>query len=76
MAAIDDAEGGGVVAAELDEGGLADEVAAEEHAVTDFLFVEVGGEFGAGEGGVFLDGDLEAEPGAGGAAAGGVPLES
>ncbi len=71
----DDAECVGVVAPELDEGGLADEVASKEHAVAYFMLVEVGGQLGAGEGGTGFDSDFEAEPRTIGAAAGGVPSE-
>ena len=70
-----DAHGVGVVAFELDEGGLADEVASEEHAVANFVGIEVADDFGAGEGGGFLDGDFEAEPGAVRAAAAFIPKE-
>jgi len=56
------AEGFGAVAAELDEGGLAEEVAAEEHPVADFIIIEVTGEIGMGEGGGWFDAEHEAEP--------------
>lgn len=68
-----DSEGVWIIAYELNECWLANEVSAEEHAVADLVTVEFLCEFGAGEGGIFFDGDFESEPGAVGAAAGGVP---
>ncbi len=65
----------GVVALELDEGGLADEVAPKEHAVANLMLIQMGSEVGTGEGGTWFDGDFEAEPRTIGAAAGGVPRE-
>ncbi len=59
-----------VVATELHEGGLAHEIAAEEHAVADFVFIEVADEISAGERRGFLHRDFETEPGTIGAAAG------
>lgn len=57
-----DAERVGIVFFELDEGGLAEEVAAEEHAVADLLFVEMGGQVTDSERGVGFHPDHEAEP--------------
>lgn len=68
-----DAEGLGIVLFQLDHDGLAKEIAAEQHAVADFLFVEMPGEFDLGEGPAGLDPQHETEPGANGAMARGVP---
>ena len=68
-----DAHRVGAVPSELNEGGLADEVAAEQHAIADFVLVQMADEIGPGEGSAFLDGDFESEPRAVGAAVGGVP---
>ena len=57
-----DAHGSRVVAAELDEGRLPHEVAAEEHAVANLLLIKVGRQLGAGEGGLLADGNFETEP--------------
>lgn len=59
-----------VIMAELNEGGLADEIAAEEHAISDFVAVELLGEFRAREGSGLVHGDFESEPRAVSAAAG------
>jgi hypothetical protein len=59
----------------LDKSGLAEEVASEEHAVADLLFVEMSGEFTDGERGGWLHADHESEPGAVGLALRGVPTE-
>ena len=60
---------------ELDKGGLADEVAAEEHAVADFVSIEFLGKFGAREWRGFFDRDFKAEPRAVTATTAGVPSE-
>ena len=60
---------------ELNEHGLPEQVAAEEHAVADLVVVEVLAELTVGEGGCGADSDHEAEPGAVGAVAAGVPGE-
>ena len=57
-----DSHGGRIITTQLDEDGLANEVAAEQHPVADLPLVEFLREFGAGEGGILPDGDLEAEP--------------
>ena len=57
-----DAQGGGVIIAQADESGLADEVATEEHAVANLFFVEIFDKFGPRERGTFLDCDFKAEP--------------
>jgi hypothetical protein len=46
----------------LDEGWLADEVTAEEHAVADLVSIEMLREFGAGEWCLRPDGEFEPEP--------------
>jgi len=69
----DDAERFGAIFLQLHEGGLTDEVSAEEHAVADLLFIEVAGQLCVIEWGVAFDAQEEAKPGAGGAAAAGVP---
>jgi hypothetical protein len=56
------AHGVWIITTELDEGGLADKVATEEHAVAYFIGVKVSGQLGAGEWGVFFDSDFKAEP--------------
>ena len=55
---------------------MADEVSAEEHAVTDVVFVEVAHKFGFGEGGCFLESDLETEPATVGAALRAIPIKT
>jgi len=56
---------------------LAEEVAAEEHAVADLFFVEMTGEAGAREGAAGADEEHEAEPGGGASRAGfALPLEA
>ena len=61
---------------ELNEHGLPEQVAAEKHAVADLVVVEVLAELAVGEGGGGADADHEAEPGAVGAVAAGVPGEA
>ncbi len=73
VATVDHAKRAGVVAHELDEGGLADEVATEEHAVADFMVIEFLREIGAGEWSGFLNGHFESEPRAVGLTAAIVP---
>ena len=58
-----DAHPGGIVAAELYESRLADQIAAEQHAVADLVGIEVGGQLGAGERRIFLDSDFKSKPG-------------
>jgi len=58
---------------ELHEDGLLEEVAAEEHAVADFLFVQVPAERGVVERRTGTHAEHEAEPATIGPALGGVP---
>jgi hypothetical protein len=48
------AEGFGVITFQLNKNGLAKEVSAEEHAVADFVLVEVPRQVGVGEWGIFF----------------------
>ena len=59
---IEGADRAGPVFLNLHKGGLAEEVAAEEHAVADLVVVEVTGEGGFREGRIGLDQQHEAEP--------------
>ena len=56
------ADGLGAVFAHLHEDGLPEEIAAEEHAVADFFFIQVVGQSTMREGSGGLDADHEAEP--------------
>lgn len=65
----------GIVATQLHKGGLAHEIAAEEHAVADLFQIEMRREFGSGKRCILLDGDFETEPRAIRAASARVPGE-
>jgi len=68
-------EGARVVFSKLDEGGLPKEIAAEEHAVADFLLIQMGGKFADSERCGRFHPDHETEPGTIRSALGGVPRE-
>ena len=58
---------------QLHKGGLAEEVTAEEHAIANFVLIEVASKGSCGEGGLGFDQEHKSKPGAIGAVARLVP---
>ena len=69
------ADGLGAVFAHLNEDGLSEEIASEEHAVADLFFIQVVSQCSMRKGRARLDSNHETKPRAVGAATGGVPGE-